>query len=230
MLLRSFFYLLRVKSHIKPIEFYILLLVLIIGISLTSYNITDPIYVLQRFPFNEMFLLGSAWAFLLLTRARKKDLFNITNVIREEYTKEEDCIIKKMSRKVSPEPEEVSIEDLNTLEIGKPYITSSKTLIISLRPPKNKGILFKFSANMLKDGEFTPQLHSEMDKEIYVDFGSITTNEHRDVIYKEGDVLSIPAGEIHSIIALERSKLSAYLYKKDITISHKTKKHGSTDA
>ena len=153
MLIRSCFYLIRVRQEMKQPEFYALLGVLFIGIALTSYNVTDPTYVMQRFPFNQVFLLGSAWAFLLLTRSKKEDLFSVTNVIKREYSEFESKTVKKIVQPTNT-PERVGKKDLALLEIGKPYLTSKKTLLIHLRPPKNKGILFKFSSNMLKDGVF----------------------------------------------------------------------------
>lgn len=214
MLMRSCFYLLRVRQETKKKEFYLLLGILITGIVLTSYNVTDPKYVMQRFPFNQVFLFGCAWAFLLLTRSKKEDLFSITNVIKREYSAFEHKVVLKINAEDIDGPERVTRKDLAGLELGKPYLTSNRTLLIHLRPPKNKGILFKFSANMLKGGKFAPQYHLDMDKEIYVDLGSITTAEHPENIYHAGDVLIIPAGDIHTLVSLERTKISAYFYEK----------------
>jgi quercetin dioxygenase-like cupin family protein len=218
MLLRSCFYLIRVRQEMKKHEFYFLSIILILGVGLTSYNVTDPAYSMQRYPFSQFFLLGSAWAFYLLTKSKKEDLFSISNVIKREY---KSCDINKLKKNKLKgieidvnENKLVRKKDLNRLELNKLYLTSKKTLICSLKPPKNKNVLYKFNIQMLKDGQFSKHYHTDMDKEIYIDTGSILFNENSKP-YVAGDIITVRANVKHSIKALERTELSAYLFEPD---------------
>lgn len=214
MLLRSCFYLLRVWAEIPMLDMILLITVLITGIGLTSYNLTDPDYVLQRFPFNLMVLFGFAWAVYRMSKSKKDDLFTISNVIKRKYTPIEEYILTKISDDSDEGPEKVSQEDLLKFTIGRPYVRNKKYILVRLTPPQNSNILMKFNANMLAGSEFAEQYHPDMSEELYVDSGSVL-DKSTGKIYGVGDVIVISAGTLHHIMAIETSEISAYLYKSE---------------
>lgn len=212
MLMRSCFYLIRVRKEIPCADMVIMMVILVTGLGLTSYNLTDPNYVLQRFPFNLMVMFGFAWAVYRMSKSKKEDLFTITNVIKRKYTGIEEYVLNKISDQALEGPEKVTADDLLKFDIGKPYVKNKQHILVRLTPPKDRNIFLKFNVNMMAGAEFAEQYHPDMHEELYVDSGSIL-DKSTGKIFGVGDALEIPAGTLHHIMAIELTELSSYLFK-----------------
>lgn len=210
MYLRSCFYILRVRKEMDRTIYISSLVILIMGTGLALYNLSEPEYVSQRFPFNSVINIASAYAFYLLTKSKKEDLYNISNILKREYSKDEKDLMSAINEDNSNGVEIVTAEMLDLMELNKIYSPSKKTQVKKMKPPK--GVRFKFDAQMLKGGVFGRQRHPKLTEFIYIDYGAIkdiSTGE----IYRQGEVMQIPENAEHNPIALERTSLSAYLYE-----------------
>ncbi len=211
MLVRSCFFVFRVNKEMKKTMYYILLFVLIIGTGLTLYNLTDLSYVERRFPFNTIFSTGSAYAFYLLSKSKKEDLFSIQNVMIREYSAIEQKALSVIDDSHSDNDFEVVTDDvLSNFKMHKQY-TYPKVQLIKLTPPNSPNLKHRFKASMLSGGLFKKQIHPDLWELLYIDKGSILDG-FTGKVYKAGESISIPPGTPHFIKALERTDISAYLY------------------
>lgn len=211
MLVRSCFFILRVQKEMKQTMYYVLLVVLVIGTLLTLYNLTDLSYVERRFPFNTIFSTGSAYAFYLLAKSKKEDLFSVQNVIVREYNAVEQSALGKIDDSPSNMPIEIVTDAVLEKFVLHKLYTYPKVQLIRLTPPASPNLKYRFKASMLKGGYFKKQEHPDLWEYLYVDTGSVRNNVTGQV-FGPGDCISMPPGTHHEIEALERTDISAYLY------------------
>lgn len=212
MLLRSCFYILRVRKEMKQGMYYVFLFSLIIGTMLSLYNLTDLSYIEQRFPFNIIYSTGSALLFYAFSREKKQDLFNITNIMKREY----DAVEMKALAVIDNSPSENEVEVvtdalLDKFQMHKQYIFEKVMLTKVSIPQYAINLKHKFKASMLTGGYFKQQEHPDLEELLNVNSGTII-NESTGEVYTQGMTMRIAPGERHLIKALERSDITAYLY------------------
>jgi quercetin dioxygenase-like cupin family protein len=213
MLLRSMFYCLRVRKETNRWDFVLVISVIVTGIFLTGYNMTDKAYYLQRFPLNAFFYLGASWAFYINTKSVKDSLYTIQNVLKSELSSSEISAIQKINSETPSDTkiESVSSSVLDQFEMHKWIETSRLTMLIKLTPPEGS-IDYKFRCEMLPKGFFKEQEHPDLFEVIYVDAGKII-DLSTGITYTKGESFPIPPGAPHFIKAIERSSITAYLTK-----------------
>ena len=218
LLMRSGFYLWRVRRNMPKYTFWLLMVVVVMGATLALFNTTDPEYILRRFPFRQIFDGLVAIGAYYYTKQTKQNLFTIENVMKQEYTKVEKYVMKKIKAKNSPIPVSVSENDIIQMHIGKPYKPCPLMVITRINIPSIHDYgtrSYKFKCSMLKDAKFGRQFHPDLTEEIIVDMG-IIIDDVTGQEYYPGDVWKIKAGQDHAPRCIERCELRCYLYKEKI--------------
>lgn len=213
--LHSLIHLFRVYRNIDKWDFFWLVVPIILCTGLAFYNVADTAYVIQRFPINILSGAGMAWSFYRLSKKAKNDVFTIQNVMKREASDVERKVLDIITGKdckSGAKSVSVSKETLMLLPRNTPEYPCKKTYIIFLNVPQNAGLLcFIVPFEMLLDGEFAEQYHPDLREEIHVHRGCMY-NASTGKTYYAGDVIHIPAGEDHHIIAHDRSSGVAYLF------------------
>jgi hypothetical protein len=218
LLMRSGFYLWRVRKNMPKYTFWLIMSIVVMGATLALFNTTDPAYILRRFPFRQIFDALVAIGAFYYTKQTKNNLFTIENVMKQEYTKVEKYVMKKIKAKNSPIPVSVSENDLIQMQIGKPYKPCPLMVVTRINIPSvydYSSRTYKFKCSMLKDAKFGRQFHPDLTEEIIIDKG-IIIDDVTGYEYYPGDIWKIKAGQDHAPRCIERCELRCYLYKEKI--------------
>lgn len=76
MWIRSAFFLYRIRKHTNLYEMIVLALPVLIGSVLSTYNLSDPDYLLMRFPIRAFLNITCAWAIYAFSKDKKEELFD----------------------------------------------------------------------------------------------------------------------------------------------------------
>lgn len=210
MWMRSGAFILRIRKYISSYQKFVYMAPVIILGFLAIYNFYDLDYLLLRYPVRSIGGIAAAWAIYEMSRTLKENEWSIDNVLKGEWSIREKSSFKKIKAKGL----EISIVTSETLAGFKMYkrYGDKHTIVKRTRPPKRGGAAFKFQVDMLYGGRFDSQRHPDLEEEIYIDSGvvrEIVSGE----IYKTGQTIYLEKNQPHGLEALERTQLTAYLYK-----------------
>lgn len=215
LLLRSIFFLIKAKSKIKQIDFWLLIIPIISGVGYLSYGAFDFTEIANRFPWMMIFIAGAANAFFMLSKSKKEQAFSIQNYLIDYYSDYNTKTLEMLGYETG-HIKNISFKRLKAFEINKLFIIDKKRKkegIIRFKVPFKNTIMF--SAFLKKDGIFGLQTHNDADEHLYIVSGE-AIELHTQKIYKTGDFVFIPAGKIHGFKGLtEITKFRSYLIKID---------------